>query len=301
MKTIAITGVLGYSGRYMAQEAERRGYRVLGLTQHPGKPNPRGYELRAMPWSGGTLDGVYVLINTYWVRFNYNGGKRHFSHEEAVRNTLSLFAEAKRAGVRRIVHVSITHPDAESTLSYFRGKAELEEALAGLGVQHSILRPAVLFGESPAESILINNMAWCLRHLPAVGVFGKGSYSIQPIHVQDLAEGALDEATRSEPSRVLQATGPETYSFAELWKMLGRSIGCPRPVLPMPSALGFAAACLIGKWQKDVMLTWDEVRGLREGRLAVAEPGIGHRSLAAWIQAHADTLGRGYERELERR
>lgn len=301
MKTIAITGILGYSGRYMAQEAERRGYRVLGLTQHTNRANPLGCELRAMPWSGGTLDGVDVLINTYWVRFNYNGGKRHFSHEEAVRNTLSLFAEAKRAGVRRIVHVSITHPDTESGLSYFRGKAELEEALAGLGVHHSILRPAVLFGESPAESILINNMAWCLRHLPVVGVFGKGNYGIQPIHVQDLAEGALDEATGNEPRRILRATGPETYSFAELWKMLGRGMGCPRPVLSMPPALGFAAACLIGKWQKDVMLTWDEVRGLSEGRLAVEEPGIGRRSLAAWIQTHADTLGRTYERELERR
>lgn len=301
MKTAAITGVLGYSGCYIAQEAEKRGYQVLGLTQHPDQANPRGYELRAMPWSGGTLDGVDVLINTYWVRFNYNRGRKHFSHEEAVRNTLSLFAEAKRADVRRIVHVSITNPDTESRLSYFRGKAELEAALAGLGVRHSILRPAVLFGERPAESILINNMAWCLRHLPAVGVFGKGNYGIQPIHVQDLAESALDEAARSEPRRVLQATGPETYRFAELWKMLGRSIGCPRPVLPVPRALGYEAACLIGKWQRDVMLTWDEVRGLSEGRLAVEEPGIGHRSLAAWVRAHADTLGRSYERELGRR
>ena len=71
-----------------------------------------------------------MLINTYWVRFDHRG----FSHGEAVANTKILFQAAKEAGVRRIVHVSITNPDLHSDLPYFRGKAELESALKGLGV-----------------------------------------------------------------------------------------------------------------------------------------------------------------------
>ena len=72
-----------------------------------------------------SLTGMEVLINTYWVRFDH----RLFSHEAAVDNTKVLFQAARAAGVRRIVHVSITNPDACSPLPYFSGKAELETAL----------------------------------------------------------------------------------------------------------------------------------------------------------------------------
>ena len=306
MKTIAITGVLGYSGRYIAAEAARRGWRVVGLTNSADRlPNPAGYELRPLPWAANgenPLRGVDVLVNTYWVRFSHSGGGyASFSHHEAVENTRLLFRAAREAGVRRIVHTSITCPDAASPLPYFRGKAELEQALADSGLPHSILRPAILFGESPEESILINNMAWCLRHLPCVGTFGLGRYCLQPIHVQDLAELALDEAVQCEHARTIQAIGAETYSFRELWHMLATAIGVRRPILPVPAWLGYAAACIIGRLVGDVMLTRDEIRGLCENRLAVDAAPAGHRSLHDWAQAHAATLGHTYQSELTRR
>lgn len=88
MKTVAITGVLGYSGRYVAAEAVRRGWRVVGLTNSAGRlPNPACYELRPMPWSANGEDilrGVDVLVNTYWVRFSFNGaGHAAFSHTQS--------------------------------------------------------------------------------------------------------------------------------------------------------------------------------------------------------------------------
>jgi len=98
-----------------------------------------------------------------------------------------LFQAAKDAGVARIVHLSITNPDIRSDLPYFRGKAELESVLASLGVSYCILRPTVLFGK---EDVLINNIAWSLRHFPIFGVFGAGEYKLQPIYVDDLASAA---------------------------------------------------------------------------------------------------------------
>jgi nucleoside-diphosphate-sugar epimerase len=53
-----------------------------------------------------------------------------------------------------------------------------------LGVSYCILRPTVLFGK---EDVLINNIAWALRHLPVFGVFGSGNYRLQRIYVDDLA------------------------------------------------------------------------------------------------------------------
>lgn len=307
MKTIAITGVLGYSGRYVAAEAVRRGWHVVGLTNSAGRlPNPAGYELRPMPWdtSENVLSGVDVLVNTYWVRFSYagqRGGHAAFSHEQAVRHTLALFESARQAGVGRVVHTSITCPDSASELPYFRGKAELEQALAATGLPHSVLRPAILFGESPQESILINNMAWCLRRLPAVATFGRGEYSLQPIHVQDFAELAMDEASGSEPQRIINATGRETYTFRELWALLARSMRLWRPVLPVPHGVGYLAARVLGSLVGDVMLTRDEIAGLAQNRLAVPGSGGGTRPLSTWLQQHADTLGREYASELSRR
>ena len=307
MKTVAITGVLGYSGRYIAAEAVRRGWNVVGLTNSAGRlPNPEGYELRPMPWrtQENVLAGVDVLVNTYWVRFSYSGkkgGHVSFCHEEAVENTRALFAAAQRAGVQRVVHTSITCPDADSELPYFRGKAELEASLAATGLPHSILRPAILFGESSQESILINNMAWSLRHLPAVATFGRGAYRLQPIHVQDFAELAMNEAESAAPSRIINAVGRETYTFRELWGLLARSMGLWRPVLPVPHAVGYMAARLLGSLVGDVMLTREEIAGLSQDRLAVSGCGLGERLLSVWLQQHAAALGREYASELARR
>lgn len=301
---VAVTGVLGYSGRYMAREIAKGACKVLGLTNSPDKPNPDGWRLHPLCWDDPDaltegLRGCRALINTYWVRFN----TRWFSHAQAVERTKVLFEAARRAGVKRIVHVSITCPDAGSRLSYFRGKAVLEKELEGLGVPYSVLRPAVLFGEKPGEDILINNMAWVLRHVPVVGVPGNGEYRLRPIHVQDLAAVAVREALREDgENSVIEAVGPETYTFRELFCMLGRVTGRRRPVLSVPPWAAYAAACIMGVFHRDVMLTRDEIRGLMEDRLHVegAAP-AGSIRLSAWAEKHAAELGRSYACEMARR
>ncbi len=155
----AVTGAFGYSGRYIATRLLTEGCSVITLTNSPARTNPFGGQVKALPLAfdqpdqmAAALAGVEVLYNTYWVRFNH----ATFTHEQAVKNTLVLFAAARRAGVRKIVHVSITNPSEDSPLEYFAGKAKLERALQESGMNHAILRPTVLFGR---EDILINNIA----------------------------------------------------------------------------------------------------------------------------------------------
>ena len=181
-----------------------------------------------------SLRGSDALINTYWVRFNH----RLFTHQEAVANTKILFQAAKDAGVRRIVHVSITNPDIHSDLPYFRGKAELESALASLGVSYCILRPTVLFGK---EDVLINNIAWSLRHLPIFGVFGAGDYKLQPIYVDDLAAAAVEKAAGGQ-NEIVNAIGPETFTYRELVETVKRSLGLKRLVVGLPPGLATGPA-----------------------------------------------------------
>jgi NADH dehydrogenase len=234
-----------------------------------------------------------VLYNTYWVRFNH----RLFRHADAVRNTRVLFEAARRAGVERIVHVSITNPSEDSPLEYFRGKAELERALRETGVPYAILRPTVLFGR---EDILVNNIAWALRHLPVFGVFGDGNYRLQPIHVEDLAELAARYGGSRE-NLTIDAIGPETFTYRELAQTIRQALRRRTPILGVPKQVGYLVGRLVGWWVRDELVTWEEVLGLTANLLYTPSPPAGHTRLTDWIAAQAATLGLHYASELARR
>lgn len=239
------------------------------------------------------LRGAKVLYNTYWVRFDH----RDFTRDRAVRNTLALFDAARKAGVERIVHVSITNPSAASNLPYFAGKARLEEALKETGVPYSILRPAVLFG---GDDILVNNIAWALRHLPVFGVFGRGDYGVRPIYVSDFAELAVAEG-QEQGGGVLDAVGPESFTFRELVGAVAEAIGCHRRIISVSPAFGLLVARMIGALQHDVFLTREEIDGLMSGLLESSAPATGTVRLSQWAHEHRDSLGVRYASEMRRR
>jgi nucleoside-diphosphate-sugar epimerase len=297
---IAITGAFGYSGRYITRRLLDAGHSVITLTNSLKRDNPFGEKVRAFPFNFNqpkllveSLRGTDVLINTYWVRFDH----RLFTHSEAVANTKILFQAAKDAGVRRIIHVSITNPDVHSDLPYFSGKAELELVLTSLGVSYCILRPTVLFGK---EDVLVNNIAWSLRHLPMFGVFGDGEYKLQPIYVDDLASAAVEKAA-SERNEIVNAIGPETFTYRELVETVKRTLGLKRFIVSVPPELGYWACRATGLLVRDVIITRQEIQGLMQGRLYVDAPPLGATKLTEWIDRHKDTLGRHYTSEMARR
>jgi len=295
-----VTGAFGYSGRYIAARLLKRGVAVRTLTNSVDRQNPFGGKVQAEPFHFehhgkmvAALAGTEVLYNTYWVRFNHDD----FTYRAAVENTLKLFAAAREAGVGRVVHISITNPSEESELEYFRGKARLERLLSESGLSYSILRPAVLFGK---EDILVNNIAWVLRRLPVFGVFGDGEYRLQPIFVDDLAELAVREGA-SRGNRVIDAIGPETFTFRALVRTIGESIGKRRPIISVSPGFGYFAASLMGKIVGDVFLTREEVSGLMQNLLCTDSEPAGETKLSEWVRSHADELGVRYASELARR
>jgi NADH dehydrogenase len=296
----AVTGAFGYSGKYIASRLLDEGHEVITLTGSIRRSSEIFGRVKAVPLDferpddlAGALEGVSTLYNTYWVRFNH----RLFTHADAVANSKILFEAAKAAGIERVVHLSITNPSIESPLSYFRGKAEVEKALENSGLSYAILRPAVLFGK---EDILINNIAWALRRLPAFGVFGDGSYRLCPIYVEDMAAAAV-EYGKGRESVVVDAVGPETFTYREFVKTVGRIIGVNRPIISVPGWLGWLAGRLIGSMHGDVMITMDEVRGLTADLLYVDSRPLGTTRLTEWVRAHRETLGRQYTSEMARR
>jgi NADH dehydrogenase len=296
----AVTGAFGYTGKYITRRLLDKGCRVITLTNSLHRANPFGERVQPHPFNFDnptklieSLKGVSVLYNTYWVRFNH----RKFSHANAVRNTIALFNAAKEAEVERIVHISITNPSLDSPLEYFRGKAKLEKILKELRFSYAILRPAVLFGK---EDILINNIAWFLRHFPLFGVFGDGQYRLQPIYVGDLAELAVEQGEKREDVTI-DAIGPETFTFKELVETIGEIIGGKRTVISVSPVLGNLAGNIIGRFVNDVLITREEIEGLMAELLYVDALPAGKTKLTDWAKQHSDSLGRVYTNELARR
>jgi NADH dehydrogenase len=213
-----------------------------------------------------------------------------------VRNTETLFRCARNAGVSRIVQISVTNASLDSPLPYYRGKARQEEALRTCGVPFSIVRPTLVFGR---EDVLVNNIAWLLRTFPAFPVFGSGSYRVQPVFVEDLATIAV-EAARGEPGRVVDAIGPETYTFEELVRLLASAVRPGARFVHVPPSLGVAAGRLVGLFLRDVVLTRDELRGLMDEMLTSKQPPNGTTRFSDWLLAHSQEVGAGYTSEMAR-
>ncbi|MBI5053474.1 MAG: NAD(P)H-binding protein [Chloroflexi bacterium] len=297
-----VTGAYGYSGKYVAQRLLNEGHRVRTLTNSLNRPNPFSDKVEAHPFNFEnraalveSMHGAEVFYNTYWVRFNYT--MQGFQHSVAVENTLRMFEAAKEAGVKRIVHISITNPSKESPLEYFSGKAVLEEALINSGVSYCILRPTVLFGK---EDILINNIAWTLRHLPLFGVFGDGKYRLQPIYVDDLAQLMVEQG-KSRENKIIDAIGPETFTYRELAETVGEIIGAKKPVVSVPIWFGYASGWVIGKMVNDVLITREEIEGLMADLLYTKSAPAGSTKLTEWTREHKNILGMKYASELARR
>ncbi len=297
----AVTGAFGYSGKYIAQQLLDGGRKVRTLTNSINRRNPFGDKLEVHPFNFDnpeklteSLKGVSVLYNTYWVRFNY----KTFTFASAIRNSITLFNSAKKAGVERVVHLSVTNPSEQSHLEYFRGKAAVEKALRESGMSYSILRPAIFFGGK--EDVLINNIAWILRKLPVFGVFGDGNYKLQPIYIDDLAELAVERGRNSE-NTVIDAIGPEAFTYKGLVQEIGKAIGKKRPIISIPPTVGYIVGGIVGKIVHDTLVTRDEIEGLMAGLLYVDSPPAGKTRLTDWTREHAESLGKHYASELARR
>ena len=296
---IAVTGSYSYSGKYITRRLLEGGEEVITLTGHPDRPDPFNGQVKAYPLDFDnekeliqSLSGVDTFYNTYWVRFDRGDN----TQPRAVENTRKLVAAAVKAGVQRIVHISITNPSADSHLPYFCGKAANEQTVKESGLSYAILRPTVLFG---VEDILINNIAWLLRRFPFFAIPGDGSYRLQPVYVDDLAELALDIGY-AQDNVIWDAVGPDIFTFEGMVRLISRTLELSRSLIHVPPRLALTAAQFLSTFVGDVMLTPEEVDGLMAGLLVSDEPPRCQTRLKDWLEENKKNVGVHYASELIR-
>ena len=295
-----ITGGLSYIGKYIARRLLEEGQRVLILTGHPNRPNPFGERVRITPFHFDntgeliqSLQGATTLYNTYWVRFDY----WQISFAKAVENTRVLIKAAAEAGIRKIVHISVSNPSEESPFPYFRGKAQLEKAIVESKLPDAIIRPTLVYGGE--EEILVNNIAWLLRRFPVFALPGSGEYRLQPIVVEEVAALAV-HAAMNVHNQVLDAAGPDIFGFDDMVRLIKEKIRSRGLFFHASPQLALFLLKLVGLMVNDVVLTGDELGALRANLLVSSHPPTGQTRLSDWLDKNAELLGRRYASEMNR-
>jgi NADH dehydrogenase len=294
-----VTGAFSYTGRYIARRLLSQERRVRTLTNHPKRPGAEYIKVDVAPLQFtdrvalvDSLRGADVLYNTYWVRFRH--GRMGFG--QAIANTRTLVGAAVEAGVRKIVHISVSNASAESHLDYYAGKARTEEIVRGSGLHWAVVRPTLVFGTG---DILINNIAWLLRRMPMFVIPGHGTYRVQPVAAEDVAEIATWAADQTD-NITLDAAGPDTVTYAELVEGIAIAVGRRPHLIVMPPRLTLWAADIVSRYMHDVMLTRQELEGLMDELPVSSEKPRGTRRIDDWLLTNADLIGRTYASELDR-
>src|SRR2546426_70364 len=245
---VAATGADGFVGRHAIARLLFGGHEVRALiSERPGaeKELPgastnvdvRRADVRKPESLRGAFDGVDAVIHTVAVPTER---KQRFA-DVNVAGVAHVVAEARRAGVRRIVHMGALRADRASPYPYLRSKGEGETLVTGSGISHVVLQPSLLFGEGDD---FFPRLAFSLL-FPVVPVPGDGKARFQPIHVDDIAQALVAAVERREISGVHEIGGAEPV--AEPRRATGNP-GVPRRVRlrltrrpPFPGGVGWRA------------------------------------------------------------
>ncbi|TMC40963.1 MAG: NAD-dependent epimerase/dehydratase family protein [Chloroflexi bacterium] len=294
-----VTGAFSYTGRFIARRLMAQERRLKTLTNHPRRPGTEDIQAEVAPLQFSDRDalveslrGADVLYDAYWVRFHH--ARVRFG--DAVANTRVLLGAARDAGVRKVVHISVSNPSEESELDYYAGKARTERAVRDSGLAWAVVRPTLIFG--PGD-ILLNNIAWLLRRLPIMGIPGRGDYRLQPVAGEDVAEIATWAAEQTDNVTV-DAAGPDIIFYSEMVESIAIAVGRHPRFVYMSPRTTVRATKLLGRFVNDVVLNEPELQGLMQELLVSRERPRGTRRLDNWLLSSADTIGMKYASELDR-
>jgi uncharacterized protein YbjT (DUF2867 family) len=279
-----VTGAFSFTGRYVAERLLDEGREVRTLTRRPQAESPFGDRVEALPPADlAAFRGVDTFYTTYWIRFpDPTAG-----FEDAVRTSAALFAAARAAGVRRVVHVSVANAAASSPFAYFRGKAAVEHALATSGLSHAIVRPTLVFGDG---EVLVNNVAWLLRRFP-VFVLPPAPCRLRPVAAEDLAALCV-EAGHGEKDVTFDAAGPEELTLEELVRLVRSATRARAAVVRGGRRTVLGLSRVLGALTRETLLTSEELGALGDDLLTSAKLPRGTRRFEGWVAARAPTLGR---------
>lgn len=303
-RRIAIFGASGFIGRYVVRDLARGGAVIAACARRAssaGFLRPMGDVGQIAPLSADLGDaralaavvaGADAVVNL--VGILYERGKQRFdlTHHQGPGQLAEL---AKRAGVKRFVHVSALAADANSSSAYARSKAAGEAAVRAAFPSAVILRPSLVFGP---EDNFFNRFAAMARVSPALPLIGGGATKFQPVYVGDVASAVAAALSRDDTEgETYELAGPATFTMRQLFELMLHIIGRKRFLVSIPFGLASLEAFFL-EWLPRPLLTRDQVRLLRHdsimapGASGLAELGITPAALELILPTYLDRFRR---------
>jgi uncharacterized protein YbjT (DUF2867 family) len=230
MNRVTVFGGTGFVGRRIVRHLSDSTATVRIASRHPARAEGDNVEQivadahdeRSVEAAVVGVDGVVNAISLY---VEHGGDTFHSVHVEAAAR---IARAARRAGIKRFVHLSGIGADAASSSPYIRSRGEGEAAVQAAFPRAVVIRPAVMFAPDDA---FLTTILGLLRTLPAYPLFGDGRTRLQPVYADDVAAAiaqVLRQAQRPYP--IYELAGPRVYSYEELLRTIARTAGL-RPVL----------------------------------------------------------------------
>ena len=253
-RTVTVFGGTGFLGRRIVQHLRDHEFPVRIASRHPdrGRSQFGPHDSQLLFVQADIHDersvanapaGAYAAVNT--VSLYVEHGRETFQSVH-VESAQRVAAQAHRAGVKRLIHLSGIGADAASRSRYIRARGEGELVVRAAFAGADIIRPAVMFGPDDAFLTTILNL---LRRLPIYPMFGCGSMKLQPAYVEDVAEAAVRIIQRAETQpTIFECGGPRVYSYEELVGIVARQAGLAPILVPIPLAVWHTLA-----WASEIL------------------------------------------------
>jgi uncharacterized protein YbjT (DUF2867 family) len=301
-RTVTVFGGTGFLGRRIVRHLRYRGFSVRIASRHPDRGHrpfgPDDPQLQSVEADihdersvADALAGAYGVVNAVGLYVEHGQETFHSVHVEAAQRAA---VQARRAGVKRFVHISGIGADAASQSRYIRQRGEGELAVRAAFPDAILIRPGVMFGPDDA---FLTTILKLLRRLPIYPMFGRGLTRLQPVYAEDVAEAIGRIMQQAEtPLMIFEFGGPHVYSYEEFLRAVAREAGFAPRLVPIPLAVWHALA-----WASEILpsplLTRNQVELMQIETVSSAkmpgfiELGISPHSVEAILQKMLSNCG----------